>query len=192
MKKINELELLVKNYKKKKDEQSLNQIFKLLNNVLKEKAKYIFYKQSFFGKDGLKLCDTKQVELNDVMQELYLELLRIIDNYMVKEPFENYLYANLKLWRPKFINVDFLKNLKTKSIYRLNEEGEEENLADNISIPEPINIEFSLPLTKKEQKVWELLQGNLNLSQEKIAEEMDISQKYVSNLITSIKNKIQK
>lgn len=190
--KNNNLEKLVKNYKRKKDIYILDQIFKNLNNILNEKASYIFYKQTFFGKEEIKLCDTKQIELDDVKQELYLEVLRIINEYNIRLPFENYLYSNLKLWKPKFINADFLKNFKTQSIYQTNDEGEEENLADNMSSPEPLNIEFNTPLTEKEQEIWELLQGDLHLSQEEIAEELSISQKSVSNLISSIKKKLQK
>jgi DNA-binding CsgD family transcriptional regulator len=191
-------------YQKTKSEQIFNQIYSLLKktkrldkdeyyDMLKDRATYIFYEQTFKkGNYEFRLIDTKQVELDDVLGELNLELLRIINNYTVGQPFENYLNNSLRLWTPKFINSDFLKNLRTQSIYRVGEGGEEENLADKIPSSNPINIEFSRPLTKKESIVWNVLKETPDLSQDKIAKKLSISQMSVSRAIASIKDKIQK
>jgi len=183
---------LVRQYKKSKNKKLLNEIFIKLNNTIKDKAQKVFYKQNFFGKKEMRICDTKQIELEDVIQDLNLFILRIITDYNIKQPFENYFNCSLKLYKPSFINAEFMKNLNTQSIYQLNEEGKEENIAEKIPTSEPINIEFNHPLTEEEQEVWELLKGNLNLSQKEIAEELGLSQPTISGVIARIKGKIQK
>ena len=193
--KNDKLTKLVVEYKKKKDINLLTEIFMLLDKIIKEKAKYVFFVQTFkINRNEFRLVDTKKIELDDVMQELNLEIIEWINKWKPIAPFSHYLNQCLQgnKWKPRFINADFIKNLNTQSIYKENDEGDEENLADNIPTQEPIKIEFINPLTEKEQEVWELLQGNLNLSQEEIAKELDISQQTVSNIISSIKRKIQK
>lgn len=195
MEKLNELDQLVKQYKKKKDRNILDHIFKILYSRIIEKANYVFYEQTFnINNCKFKLVDVKKVELNDVIQELSLEIIEWINNFVPIAPFSHFLNQCLESnkWRPKFLDVDFIKNLNTQSIYQTNEEGEEENLADKISTSEPINVEFKSPLTKIEQEVWELRQEDLHLSQKEIAEELGVSQKTVSNVIASIKRKLQK
>jgi hypothetical protein len=44
-----------------------------------------------------------------------------------------------------------MKNLKTKSIYQTNEDGEEENIAENIPVLEDRGIEFVKDLTEEEK-----------------------------------------
>jgi len=183
---------LVIQYKKNKDNKILNTIFLLLEKNLKEKADYVFYQQNFFGKKGIKLSATKKVDYDDIKQELYYEILKIINTYDTKFPFENYLFSSLKFWKPSIINTEFFKNLNTQSIYQINEEGEEENIAENIMITNPQKIEFIEDLTNKEREIFDLLKSDINLTQIEIAEELGISQQRVSDLIASIKKKIQK
>ena len=198
MEKLNELDQLVKQYKKKKDKKILDQIFKILYPTIVEKAKYVFFEQSFkYQGIEFRLVDTKQVELDDVIQQLSLEIIEWINDFKPKAPFSHYLNSRFEQqhWQPKFMDMEFYKHFKTQSIYKTveNDEGEEEvNIADNIPTPEEVKIEFYPELTEIEQEVWDLMQGNLNLSQEEIAEELDISQKTVSNVIASIRKKVQK
>jgi RNA polymerase sigma factor (sigma-70 family) len=198
MEKLNELDQLVKQYKKKKDKKILDQIFKILYPTIVEKAKYVFFEQSFkYQGIEFRLVDTKQVELDDVIQQLSLEIIEWINDFKPKAPFSHYLNSRFEQqhWQPKFMDIEFYKRFKTQSVYKTieNEEGEEEvNIADNIPTPEEVKIEFFPELIEIEQEVWDLMQGNLNLSQEEIAEELDISQKTVSNVIASIRKKVQK
>jgi len=190
---MNNLNDLVVKYKKLKDKKILEEIFKLLEDTIKEKARYVFYERVFnINNHPFKLVDIKQVEFKDVIQELNLETLRIINDYDITQSFETYFYASIWDWKPDFINADFFNNLNTQSIYQETIEGEEEDITEKISSSEEIKIEFKCKLTDLEQEVWELKKGNLNLSQEEIAEELGVSQKTVSNVIASIKKKIQK
>ena len=195
MQKNNLTELVIK-YRNTKKGKILEEIFKQLEKIIKIKAKYIFYVQTFnINNHEFKLVDTKKVELNDVIQELSLEIIEWINKCDFVKPFENYLYTCLWHWQPKFINADFIRNLDVQSIYKPieNDEGEEEiNIVDEISTPEPINIEFFPKLTQKEQEVWELMQGDLNLSQQEIADELGVAQKTVSRIIARIREKLQK
>lgn len=184
---------LVKQFKKSKEEKILNEIFINLKNKIEDKAKFVFYKQNFFGKkNDLKLCQLKQETLFDVIQDLNLLVLKLIQRYNTKKPFENYLNYSLKLYRPSFINADFMKNLKTQSIYYTNNEGEEENIAEEKPIIESKKIEFNEPLTEREREVFDLFKNNLNITQEEIAKELGLSQQSISLVIASIKNKVIK
>ena len=63
MKNLNEL---AKEYKKTKSQGILNQIFKMLEKVLKKKANYLFQERHF---GNIRLCETKLLELEDLQQE---------------------------------------------------------------------------------------------------------------------------
>jgi RNA polymerase sigma factor (sigma-70 family) len=199
MEKLNELDQLVKQYKKKKNKNILDQIFKIIYPIIMEKAKYVFYEQTFnYHNYEFKLVNTKKMELDDVIQELSLEVIELIKKFEGKVPFSHYLNTTFKNenWKEfKFINTEFIKNLHTGSIYKMiqNDEGEEEiNIADNLPTPEEIKIEFYPELTKIEQEVWELIQGNLNLSYEEIGEELGVTKMTISRIIARIREKTQK
>jgi len=198
MNKLNELDQLVIKYKKNKNRDNLGQILKILENEIKKKAKYVFYVQTFnINNYKFKLVDIKKVELNDIIQELNLEIIEWINNFKPEAPFSHFLNQCLESnkWRPKFINADFIKDLHTESIYKTieNDEGEEEvNVADNIPIQEEVKIEFYPELIKEEQEVWELMQGNLNLSQQEIADEIGVSKMTICRIIARIREKTQK
>jgi RNA polymerase sigma factor (sigma-70 family) len=123
-----------------------------------------------------------------------LEIIEWINDFKPLKPFSHFLNQCLEgnKWIPKFMNADFIKDLNTESIYQENEEGNEEDVTEKIANPEKIKIEFKYKLTGREQEIWDLASGNLHLSQEKIAEELGISQMTVSRAIASIKEKIQK
>lgn len=192
--KMTKLTELVKEYKKTKEEKIFTQIYKIIEKTIKEKVDYVFYEHTFkIGNKEFKLVNTKKIERDDISQELLLDFLEWINNFdsSVSE-FDNYFYSCLWNWKPKNINAEFLQSLNTSSIYRINKEGEEENIADKMIAPEESNIEFVSNLTAQEEDVWKLIQGSLNLTQAEIAEELNISQKTVSNLISRINKKRQK
>jgi len=198
MEKLNELDLLVKEYKKKKDKVTMEKIFKILYPTIVEKAKYVFYEQTFnYRGISFKLVDTKQIDLNDVIQQLSLEIIEWINDFKPEAPFSHYLNTRFEQqhWQPKFMDAEFYKQFKTESIHKTieNNEGEDEiNLADNLPTPEEVKIEFEPELTEIEKEVWELMQGNLNISQEEISIELGVSQKSISNIIARIRGKTQK
>jgi len=187
----NKMNELVTQYKKTKEKKLLDEIFKVLEETITEKAKYIFYQQDFFGNE-MKLCNTKKVIYSDIKQEVYLKILRTIKNCDRKKPFDKYLSVALWSWSPKNILREVMKEMNTQSIYSINEEGEESNLADEIPIHEEPKIEFSHQLTEFEQQVWDLRSGNLNLNQEEIAQELGVDQATISRTIAIIKKKLQK
>jgi RNA polymerase sigma factor (sigma-70 family) len=209
MNKINEL---VIQYQKTKDKNILNEIFKELESTIDDIAKKTFYRKEFIKriynveiydkkkeklitkqkKDYFKICDTRKLTIKDIKQELYIFILELINKCKSNKPFENYLYSSISKWIPSFINEEFIKNLDTQSIYKINEEGEEINLVDEIPSQEEPEIEFKQDLTDFEQKVWDLKINNLNLSQEEIAKELDVDQATISRAFADIKKKLQK
>jgi RNA polymerase sigma factor (sigma-70 family) len=207
-----ELDLLAKEYVKTKDKTILVKIFKLLKHILKSKADFVFYQKTFHeGKskgyieslDGkktpvyehnFKLVDTKQTELEDVEQELALEVIRILNKYNPKQPFENYLFAAIWNWTPKFARKNkFFNYLKFNSMNVVDEDGNEKSLIDNI--PQEVNFgcgdltEMFENLTENEKKIINLYQENNNISQSEIADSIGITQSGVSRLLAGLRKK---
>jgi len=200
---MNNLTELVINYQKTKNKNVLEEIFKLLQKIIKEKSKYIFYVHTFkYGESKFKLVDLKSIELCDIEQELYLDTLKMINRYNPKKPFENYLFAYLWKWTPRFITtIKFLKSLKTQSIYQINEEGEEENIIDNFEVNEPRgNIESNLIIedifnqckNEKEKNICQLLMCNPTMSQEEIGKEMGMTSQNISLILNKLRKRLKK
>jgi RNA polymerase sigma factor (sigma-70 family) len=192
MKEINEL---VRQYKKNKDPQLLNQIFEVLKNIIKKKAEFLFYQKIYkMGKYEFRLVDTKQCDLNDVKQELNLEILRIINDYNVKEPFENYFFASLWRWKPRFINKKFIQQMF--NIHEIDED--EESKMNNIPAkPEETNEDINIDelfsdLSEIEKKIVNLLKDNPELNQSELAETIGVTQQRISELMANIRKKYNK
>ena len=192
---MKELNKLVIQYKKTKNSQILNQIFEILKNVIKKKAEFIFYQKTFkFGKCEFRLINTKQIELNDVKQELNLEVLRIINNYNIKKPFEKYLFGCLWNWKPKFMNKKFLqqylnihetdgnRGIKIDEIL-----GKPEGDKEKINIDEMFEN-----LTKIEKKIINFLIKNSNLNQSQLAEKIGVTQQMISKIMKNVRKKYRK
>jgi RNA polymerase sigma factor (sigma-70 family) len=192
MKKINEL---VKQYKKTKDSQVLNQIFEVLKNIIKTKSEFIFYQKLFkFGKFEFRLVDTKQYELNDVKQELNLEVLRIIKDYNINEPFEPYFFASLWNWKPRFVNKKLIQQLLNIHEVDEDEDSKVNNIpAEPVEIEDELNIdEMFTNLTDIEKKIVILLKDNPELNQSQLAETIGVTQQRISELLVNIRKKYHK
>jgi RNA polymerase sigma factor (sigma-70 family) len=209
---------LATEYKKTKSEKVLNDIFKFLSLALKNKAKYVFYKQKFiknkyetevFDKETLKfkkeervstfrLCDTKKVELEDVEQELNLKVIELLDNYDNKLPFDNYLFGTLKYWRPDYIRkFNFIKDLDT-----INESDYTDTKGNNnfVNLPAPDPEDTELPdlsemfgsLTKGEEKLLKLMIKFPYKNQQELADTVGVSQQRVCQILELLKKKYKK
>jgi RNA polymerase sigma factor (sigma-70 family) len=188
---MTKLDELVIEYKKTNNQCIGNQIYLLLKKSIQEKTKYLYYQQKF---KGMKLCNLKIVDIEDVEQELYLELARIIKNYNVKKgSFSTYWYSTLWNYKPKFINVDFFNQLKNTKTYKLNEDDEEESLIDHIaSFPakDEINIfDMFEKLTDEEKKLINILKKKEGINQSELADIFGVTQPYISSMFDSIRKK---
>ena len=217
MKKINELAI---QYKNTNDRIILNEIFKLLYDSIQEKTKYIFYKHDFVKNryqikiwnssqkkyksekrvNTFKLCNSKKIEISDVEQELKLEILRIIRDYDVKLPFENYLNSSLINWRPSFIRKkNFMEVLSTINESELINEEEEESPLNNL-----MSVDAQYPeehtdilsqfgnLTKKEKILIQLISSHPEKNQTELAEIIGVTQQRIAQMKQILKNKYKK
>jgi len=217
---MNNINLLAKEYKRTKSQIILNQIFKLLSSAIHKKATYVFYRQQFikdkfeievFDKKTknykkeervkcFRLCDTKKLELEDVEQELNLKVLELLENYDARKPFENYLFATLKSWRPIYIqDVNFIKGLDTKNESELPDKNDEQQTLDDIAIREPKeqNGEIELDqlfenLSIQERKMLNILKNNPKITQTELAKRFNVTQERISQLFINIRLKYKR
>ena len=208
-----ELDLLAREYIKTKDKNILTKIFNILKYIIKKKAAYIYYVNIFHeGKIvghqimqpqnkkvpihefTFKLSETGQVDLEDIEQELALEIIRILNKWNPKYPFDVYLFGALWKWLPKFARKNkFLKAFKIKSMNIIDDNGEEKSLIDNI--PQEISkseenlVDLFENLTENEKKIINLYQENPQINQMEIAGILGITQQGVSFLLKGLKKK---
>jgi RNA polymerase sigma factor (sigma-70 family) len=215
---MNRIEQLVKEYKQEKTQSKLNQIVTILKPVVFKKAKYIhekkFYPLSLYhkciecrkciekidcencercrcvkGTFNLKrkgLCD-----LADVENDLWLEILRVIENYDITKNFETYLYATLWDWIPSFINKNYIKELLNISLENSSEETE--NIASKqIFQPTEIIEVAEKVLSPKEKELFYILLKDNKLTELEISKKLNIDQSVVSRRLTALRKKLKK
>jgi RNA polymerase sigma factor (sigma-70 family) len=208
------LNQLAKEYKKTASSIILNEIFKLLTDALHKKAQYVFYEQKFskgkydieiFDKttkqfqkekrtETFRLCDTKKVEFVDVEQELNLKVMELLNKYDARKPFENYLFATLKNWRPTFIqNLNFTKGLNTVNESDLADINDKHSSLDEVvSVMPEEEIEIDdlfANLTEEEKKFIELKKKFPHKNQTEIATILGVTQQRVSQILIDLKKK---
>jgi len=189
---INELAI---QYKKNPTKLLLDKIFFELRFIIKNKATFIYFQKKFkYGNRTLVLSETKQVDLQDVKQDMCIEIMRIIKKYDCKKPFDNYLFSSLWNWKPHFLNKKFYNYLKNNSSEIVDEEGNEKSLIENIPQEESTTSELDFKemfenLNETEKKVINLLTGNNNLKQSEIADIIGVKQSRISKILKGLKKK---
>jgi hypothetical protein len=212
MKTLNELAI---EYKKTKNKIILNQLFVLLQSLVKAKAKHTFYKRKFVKRmidvemldnEGtqkiiqrlpqcFKLVDTHLLELEDVEQELNLEILSLLEKYDVSRPFDKFLYSSLWNWKPNFINKDFINQLGNVSLSAMTEEDNENSeLMNNFAVYPKFDETFDVcdmfsDLTELEEKLLNLLKVSPDANQTQLAKKLYVTQARVSQMLTEIRKK---
>lgn len=218
------IEILVKEYKQTQNKKILNDIFISLKKLVQKKSKYVYHKKfyplSLYSKcsecrncqdktqcEGCIKCTCIKGTFNlkrnqlcdyeDVENDLWLEILRIIKNYNITKNFDTYLYASLWEWRPSFVNKNLLKEIETRSLTRSEEcdsisedvpdytSGEQNQLGWKIEEIERICK------TKNEQLVLSILLSNNRLNQEEIATKANLTRQTVSKIIKTLRKKIK-
>lgn len=214
---MDKLTQLAKEYKRKENPEICKQIFKLLEKVITKKANYVFYQQKFikdktitkememfdkktkqFIKKQIPICfrlyEVHKIELEDVIQELNLTILKLLENYDTNRPFTNYLFYKLKRWRPLCVqDTNFLGELNTKSESELSDNEEQQITMNNIkptNFEEPIELDDLFQnLTEQEKKVIKLKAGNPQIKQSEIAKNIGVTQKTISIILANLKKK---
>jgi len=225
---MDNLTQLAKQYKSTKDPNISNQIFKLLDNAIKQKASYVFYKQKFikdrnkvhemeiFDKESksfksklvpscFRLCDTKKIDLEDIIQECNLFILELLEKYNPKKPFENYLFSSLKDWRPECIrNYNFMQDVDTINESNLPKLENTNLTLDNMLLKEADKTEEELQeeniemedlfkkLTKKERNFLKTKKEYPDANQSQIAKIIGVTPQNISLILKSLKKKLVK
>jgi len=188
---------LVVEYKKTNNSKILEEIFIKLKRTIHEKAQYVFYHQKFQAKNfKFRLVDTKQVDLEDVEQELNLKILELINSFDVEKEFDKYLYGTLWIWKPRFVNSDFIRNLKNVSSIETDDEGNEFSIIDGIAVlpkqHEEINVnDLFVDLTEQEKILLNILKENPEINQSELSEKIEVTQPRISQLYDSIRKKLK-
>jgi len=227
-------------YKKSKYQEVLNEIFKLLRPILKEKSDFIFFKKWYPNnmytkckycqdckhnkelEDKLKelkrrehcencidcicnkgyfnLKNNNLCEYEDVEQDLNLEILRLIDDFDIKsENFNTYLFSSLWDWCPNFITLDFIENANHSSLFRIDEEGEEQNLdiedeKGEKKLKSNLHIEDILNecKTENERTICELYLGDFAITEEEIGKKIGMTKQNISLILKELRKRLKK
>lgn len=148
--------------------------------------------KGYFNLKKENLCDYKDVE-NDI----WLEILRVVDNFDTTKDFNVYVFSCLWDFIPSFITKDFVKSLSNKSLTYQNENGEDVD-TDIPDKQEETIIKFSLQeimgvcKTKREKDLVELFMGRDKLTQEKIGKILGLSQQAISLILNKLQKRLKK
>jgi hypothetical protein len=175
------------------------------NDLVEEQKKKIYCEvcddctcvRGYFNLRQDNLC-----EYQDVENDLWLEILRIIKDYDITKDFSTYLISSIYEWRPSFLTKDFVDSLRNTSLTRTNEEGfeEEMDIADNdtqnqlfsrLTLREIASITCKFSHNKTEHKIIHMLFRDNSLTQAEIAEQLCVSQQYISEVIKTLQNKFK-
>lgn len=142
--------------------------------------------KGFFNLHKNNLC-----EYEDVENDIWLEVLRIIDNFDITKDFNTYLFSCLWEFIPTFITQNFIKSMTNKSLVKVDEDGNEIIL--DISDGNQklrINDFLNLCQNEKEKTIVQLL--SKGLTQKQIANKLKYSQQNISLIIKKLQEKIKK
>ena len=169
---------------------------KQLNNVPKSEHNLICKEcnkckciKGFFNLKKNNLC-----EYEDIENDIWLEILRTIENFDITKDFNVYLFSNLWEFIPTFITKNFVKSLLNKSLIQTDEEGNETMIESEIESEPKISIEeiFKVCKTEMERKICKLYLENPNLSQEELAEKLGTYKMNISRIINRLQKRLKK
>jgi len=211
-------ENLIKEYKQTKEKKILDQIYLVLNPVIKQKAKFIFEKKFYplslyndcyscriCDKKNTDECKTCQIcscvkgtfnlkrknlcEQKDVENDLWADVLRMIETYDITKSWDTYFYATLWNWRPTFMTKNFIKSL-------LDEQLETQDVEDKSQKISQHDIDYIIEigkqsLTQEEQKILSMLLPPNELNENQMAKKLGISQQAVSKKLIVLRKKLK-
>lgn len=177
-------ELVIK-YKQTKDQKVFEALLKLIKRDIEKRVEIIYRKLKFY-----------QIDKTDIKQELYIKILKIIDNYDIREPFENYLFSSLKYWQPKLIKDDFIH---FESLYNIDERTGEE-LEIDIEDKKQTNIDSNLSLeiifkeckTETEKLICKMYLENPKITEEEIGSALKMTRQNISLILKKLRKRLKK
>jgi RNA polymerase sigma factor (sigma-70 family) len=168
----------------------LNEIPKTEHNTICKDCDKCKCVKGFFNLKKDNLC-----EYEDIENDLWLEVLRIVDNFDITKDFNTYLFSCVWEFIPTFITKDFVKSLSNKSLTQQDEEGNETQIDISEEKEEPkLSLEEILKVatTKREKELINLFLNDKKMTQEKAGEIMGISQQAISLIFNKLQRKLKK
>jgi len=145
--------------------------------------------KGFFNLKKDNLC-----ELEDVENDIWCEILRIINNFDITKDFNSYLFSCLWEFIPTFITKNFVKSLLNKSLVHIDEEGNE----TEIEIPQEENQFklsteeiFSVCQDEIERNILILMLKNKDINQTEIAKKLKVTKQYISLKLKELQKRLK-
>jgi len=157
-----------------------------------EECKECICNRGFFNLRENNLCTYE-----DVVQELNMEILKMINNDSIKD-FDAYLISALWHWHPPFLTLDFVESIKHRTMSKIdeNEEEEEVDITDEKVLKPDTNFNleniFGVCVTENEKKICEMYLENPQITQEEIAEKLGTYKMDISRIINKLRKKLKK
>jgi RNA polymerase sigma factor (sigma-70 family) len=167
----------------------LNDIPKEEHNTICKDCEVCKCIKGFFNLNKDHLC-----EYFDVENDIWLEVLRVIENFDITKDFNIYLFSCLWEFIPTFITKDFVKSLSNKSLTQQDEEGNETQIdISDEKIEEKLSLEDILKVvkTKREKEVIHLFLNDKTMTQEKAGELLGISHQAISLILKKLQKRLK-
>lgn len=171
-----------------------------LNNIPKEEIIIICKDceickciKGFFNLKKDNLC-----EYEDVENDLWLEVLRVIENYDITKDFNTYLFSCLWEFVPSFITKNFVKSLLNKPLTKIDEEGNETEMeiADEPKekLESKISTEEIMAICKDdfEKEILKIILKHKKINRTKIAKQLGVTPQYISLTLKGLRKKVKK
>lgn len=171
----------------------LNNVPKAEHNLICKDCEICKCIKGFFNLRKDNLC-----EYQDVENDLWCEVLRVIDNFDITKDFNTYLFSCLWEFVPTFITKNFVKSLSNKSLTKIDSEGNETEL----EIPDEqeeddkpkLSMEeiFAMCKDDLEKKILNLILQGKKVNQTEMAEELKVTPQYISLKLHQLRKKLKK
>jgi len=145
--------------------------------------------KGFFNLNKNNLC-----EFADVENDIWLEILRTIENFDITKDFNIYVFSCLWEFVPTFITKDFIKSLSNKSLTQQDDEGNESqiDILDEQEEPKLSSEEiFKVATTKREKELINLFLNDKTMNQEKAGKLLGLTQQAISLILNKLKKKLK-
>lgn len=181
----------------------LNAIPKSEHNLICRECKVCKCKsieRGFFNLNKNGVCEYK-----DVLNDLWMEIVRIIDNYDMAQEFNKYLFATLWEWIPSFLTKEFIKSISDRPLIYTNEEGNErEEFGEEGEIgkekidkekqaktQEKIKQILDVCYSKREKELVNLFLTDKRMTQEKASQILGISQPAICLILKTLQKRLK-
>jgi RNA polymerase sigma factor (sigma-70 family) len=146
----------------------------------------------------------------EVFNDLWIRVTKIIDNYDINKPFITYLIATLWEWRPSFLTKKFIKSITTnKPLTYINDDGDtdeeeisgEEGQEMNTNVIDESSEEKSRPVlqdifkeckTENEVKICKFYLENQNITEEELGQKLKMTKQNISLILHRLRKRLKK